>query len=142
MLPILVIGGFIVLFLAIRPANGGNSSGSGNPGPGTNTGLPDPGASNASMSGSASMSVPDASSGPPALPGTSKISPGTVFGRMSQVNRVALRGIGTAGVADRVPTPPRVSTTNPAVVPYSASGTRSFSGTVATTTNRNGGIKL
>ncbi len=142
MLPIIVIGGLIVLFFAIRPSGSVDSGVPSGSGAGPNNGMPDPGAtSNASMAGAAWQTVPEAS-GPPALPGTSKISPATVPALMNVTNRIAVRGIGSPGIARRVPTGVTVQTTNPAIVPFSAEGTRAFSGSVATTTTRGGGIKL
>jgi hypothetical protein len=137
---ILIIGGLIALFLVIRPK--GVDSGVGSvSGPGSNTGLPDPGTTNAYMCGSAAMSVP-ASGFIPATAGTALVSPGTSYALLSGPNRIASRGIGTPGLSRRVPYAPTVKTTNPAVVPFSAEGTRSFSGTVATTTTGGRGIKL
>lgn len=143
---VIVIAGFVVLFLALRSSNG--SGGAALPGgTGTNSGMPDPGATRAQMVGSISAHLPANVQITP-FSGTSNLSPGTSALRKSGANRNALRGVGKIVTTQRVPAPPTLKTTNPAVVPFSATGTRAFAasqglaGTVRTTVGGGSGQKL
>jgi hypothetical protein len=135
MLPVIVIAGLIVLFLAVKSSSSGSGAASvGGVGAG-NTGMPDPGATNASMGGSSAHGLPPNNAIVP-YAGTSKQSPGTSPARMNMTNRTTLWQTGQVEQTLRVPNTQSVRTTNPATVPFSAFGTRAF----ATSQGAAGGV--
>lgn len=148
---ILVIGGLIVLFLAIRGGATGSVAASASfSRTGGGGSLPDPAAMPATMSGSAAMSVPPVTAITP-FSGTAKLSPDQALARLNGANRIAAFGIGTPRTAIRIPRGPTVRTSNPAQTPFSAVATNPINGlqafgptkvSVTTVLGATGGRKL
>jgi hypothetical protein len=148
---ILVIGGLIVLFVALRSGPGGGenaaiSSGANRAGSGGN--MPDPGTGAAAMVGSVSAHIHAPAVITP-FAGTAKLAPDQMLDRLNMANRVAAFGVGTPSYPVRVPPPPSVVTTNPAQTPFRAVATNAMSGSAAfnstasvQTTTSTSGVKI
>jgi hypothetical protein len=123
---IVILGGLVLLLLALKSGGSGSGAVTGRNGGGGS--MPDPGAApTAGMVGAAAHLVPYSNAITP-FSGTAKLAPDQALNRLNGAGRVALRGVGTPQIPVRVPPPPSVRTTNPATTPFSAVSSNAING--------------
>src|SRR6516165_6041410 len=123
---IFVIGGLIVLIIALRSGNDANgAASSGRMRNGSGGSMPDPGTNQALMVGSVSAHVPSLNAITP-FSGTAKLAPDQAIALLNGANRVAAFGVGSVNQILKVPPSPSVRTTNTSLVPYSAISTNAI----------------